>query len=229
MIMDKQLQYYKKRTKQTLIKPIEWTESMTDSEIRELTKKDTRHAICIDTDGKVRRFAKGWGVELVASPGDIMVFTEEGHLKGYPTAKDFFKDYKEARLFTKEERSSFKYWFAHWAAYQLTALNLGVWKFKYLFHDWEKPWLKLIWPYKKLQTWHRTHRRHHMEYGLKKGWDKLDTEALVIDWECCALSKLACPLDARDTLDWECSKDKWKPYEKELRECVEPVLDRLGL
>ena len=228
MIMNK-IQFYKKRTKQTFIEPIEWTESITKEELKELTDKDTRRSVCIDTDGKIRRFYKGGAVELVASPGDIMVFTPEGHLKGYATVQDFFKDYKEVRLFTKDERSTFKYWFAHWAAYQVTALNLGVWKFKYLFHDFEKPWLKLIWPYKKLQTWHREHHRHHLAYGLKKGWDKVDYEALGIDWECCSLSKQACPLDARDTLDWQCEKEKWKPYEKELRAHIEPVLDRLGL
>ena len=34
-------------------------------------------------------------------------------------------------MFTKEERNSFKYWFAHWCAFQMTALNLKCWKFKY--------------------------------------------------------------------------------------------------
>ena len=27
-------------------------------------------------------------------------------------------------MFTKEERNGFKYWFAHWRAFQMTALNL---------------------------------------------------------------------------------------------------------
>ena len=52
--------------------------------------------------------------------------------------------------FDKEDRSTFPYWFAHWCAFQMTALNLGIWKFKYLFHDWEKPWLRLFLPYKKM-------------------------------------------------------------------------------
>ena len=46
-------------------------------------------------------------------------------------------------MFSKSERSSFKYWFAHWCAYNMTALNLGMWKPKYLLHDIEKPWLML--------------------------------------------------------------------------------------
>ena len=47
-------------------------------------------------------------------------------------------------MFDKSQRSKFKYWFAHWCAFNMTALNLGVWKFKYLFHDIEKPWLMLF-------------------------------------------------------------------------------------
>ena len=29
-------------------------------------------------------------------------------------------------MFTKEERSGFKYWFAHWRTFQMTALNLNA-------------------------------------------------------------------------------------------------------
>ena len=65
-------------------------------------------------------------------------------------------------MFTKEERSSFKYWFAHWCAFQMTALNNKCWKFKYLFHDIEKPWLMLIWKdYSRVQKWHRATNSHH--------------------------------------------------------------------
>ena len=55
-------------------------------------------------------------------------------------------------MFDKSQRSKFDYWFAHWCAFNMTALNLGVWKFKYLFHDIEKPWLMLMWKnYKRVQ------------------------------------------------------------------------------
>ena len=67
-------------------------------------------------------------------------------------------------MFTKEERSGFKYWFAHWCAFQMTALNLGCWKFKYLFHDIEKPILRLFFKYKTVQRIHRRNNRHHLEY-----------------------------------------------------------------
>lgn len=53
-------------------------------------------------------------------------------------------------MFNKNERATFKYTFAHWCAFQMTALNNNCWKFKYLFHDVEKPFLKLIWNYKKV-------------------------------------------------------------------------------
>ena len=102
--------------------------------------------------------------------------------------------------FTKDDRSSFKYWFAHWCAFQMTALNLGVWRFKYLFHDWEKPWMRLIFPYSIVQKWHRTHRRHHPEYGEIHGFNKVDWDEMLIDWECCHYTKIAQPLNAPETL-----------------------------
>lgn len=66
-------------------------------------------------------------------------------------------------MFNKNERATFKYTFAHWCAFQMTALNNNCWKFKYLFHDVEKPFLKLIWNYKKVQKYHRFHNNHHIE------------------------------------------------------------------
>ena len=98
-------------------------------------------------------------------------------------------------MFTKSERGTFKYWFAHWCAFQMTALNLRRWKPKYLLHDIEKPFLKLFWDYKKVQKWHRTHNSHHTEY--KGQWD---TYAMVIDWECSRFTKSEAQLNAYDTL-----------------------------
>lgn len=104
-------------------------------------------------------------------------------------------------MFDKKDRSKFNYWFAHWCSFQMTALNLGVWKFKYLFHDIEKPFM-LYWfmwicgmthenAYKKVQKWHRTHRKHHLEYNGKK-----DYEAMMIDWECSRFTKTKSPRTA---------------------------------
>ena len=128
-------------------------------------------------------------------------------------------------MFDENDKSSFPYWFAHWCSFQLCSLNLGIWKFKYLFHDCEKPWLRLIWPYKKVQKWHRTHNSHHLEYGLKHGFDKIDWKALMIDWECSQMSKKQCPLNCREEMENKLSEEKWQPYEKEIRTYLEPLLD----
>lgn len=104
-------------------------------------------------------------------------------------------------MFTKDERSTFKYWFAHWCAFQMTALNYKVWKIKYLFHDIEKPFLRIFFPYKKVQKWHRKYNNHHLEYH--KGLDKIDIIAMLIDWECSRFTKQACPWNARETLELE--------------------------
>ena len=141
------------------------------------------------------------------------------------------KSWKRVIGFGKDQRSTFSYWFAHWCAFQLVALGLGIWKFKFLFHDWEKPWLRLWWRgnYRKVQIWHRLHRRHHLEYGLIHGWDSLDIDALIVDWECCGLSKTEAQLDARETLEFEVKQPKWKPYENVIRELIESKLNKYGL
>lgn len=149
----------------------------------------------------------------------------------YVSEDEVLAKYKTCQMFTKADRSSFKYWFAHWCGFQLTALNLGIWKPKYLLHDIEKPWLKLLWKgdYKRVQKWHRTHNKHHLEYGLKHGWDAIDWEALMIDWECCGLSKQEAQLDARETLEYEINRDKWKPYAKEIESRLEQYLNRYNM
>lgn len=149
----------------------------------------------------------------------------------YISEDEVLEKYKTCQMFTKADRSSFKYWFAHWCGFQLTALNLGIWKPKYLLHDIEKPWLKLLWKgdYKRVQKWHRTHNKHHLEYGLKHGWNAIDWEALMIDWECCGLSKQEAQLDARETLEYEINRDKWKPYAKEIKSRLEQYLNRYNM
>ena len=102
-------------------------------------------------------------------------------------------------MFSKQERSSFKYWFAHFCAFNMTALNLKAWKPKYLLHDAEKPWLKLLWgDYKKVQKWHRSHNKHHVEWMLKH--KTADFEAMAIDWECSRFTKEAQQLNAMQEL-----------------------------
>lgn len=94
-------------------------------------------------------------------------------------------------MFTKEQRSTFPYWFAHWCAFQMTALNYGVWKPHFLLHDWYKPWMKLFCEYKTVQHYHRYHANHHLEWGEKHGYTKMDLDAFLIDLECSHFTKQA--------------------------------------
>lgn len=100
--------------------------------------------------------------------------------------------------FDKSQRSTFSYWFAHWCAFQMVALNLHIWKPKYLLHDIEKPWLRLFWTYKEVQHWHRTHNNHHIEW-LESHLDKeFDIDAMIIDNECSRFTKRESQLTARE-------------------------------
>lgn len=104
------------------------------------------------------------------------------------------------KKFDKSQRSSFGYWFWHWLAYNLTAIHLKHWKFKYFFHDIEKPWLKLfLKDYAKVQNIHRKNNKHHLAYKNK---DKIDWEGLVIDWECSRLTKIDSPRTAREMYEY---------------------------
>lgn len=101
------------------------------------------------------------------------------------------------KKFSKNQRSSFSYCFWHNLAFNYTAIKCKAWKFKYLFHDIEKPFLMFLWrDYKKVQQFHRSKNKHHIEYPHYAKWD---LEAMVIDWECSRLTKLEAPLNAVDT------------------------------
>lgn len=129
-------------------------------------------------------------------------------------------------MFTKEERSSFKYWFAHWCAFQMTALNLKHWKFRYLFHDIEKPWLKLLLrDYKKVQNFHRKHNKHHLEYYFLH--HKADWQAMAIDWECSRFTKDASQLTAYQKFEKMCKKDE--NLKRILQQNMFPILKKLSL
>jgi hypothetical protein len=136
------------------------------------------------------------------------------------------------KKFNKSQRSTFSYWANHWLAYNLVAWNLGVWKPKYLLHDIEKPWLKLIWgDYKRVQKWHKYHNKHHILSGRHYGLNKIDWLAAVIDWECGRYTKYACPRNAREEVDYLLTQtDKYTDYEREeIRKNCYPILDYLGL
>lgn len=125
--------------------------------------------------------------------------------------------------FTKEQRSGFKYWMAHYIAYNVKAMQLKTWKPKYLLHDIEKPWLKLLWgDYKRVQQYHRKHNKHHIQYPKL---NDIDWEAVVIDWECSRYTKIAAPLTARQEM--ESYKDK--PNYKWICDNMLPILNKLNI
>lgn len=41
-------------------------------------------------------------------------------------------------------KENFTWWFKHWCAFNMTALNHKCWGFRHLFHDIEKPFLLLF-------------------------------------------------------------------------------------
>ena len=135
------------------------------------------------------------------------------------------------KKFGKKERSSWRYFWAHWCAFQMVAITLGVWKFRYLFHDWYKPWLKMFGiEYKKIQKFHRYNSNHHIEYFEKNNTPhKFDWIALIVDWECSQYTKEACPRNARQEMEWvmETHSDPYLKYV--LKRYMEPKLKELGL
>lgn len=142
-------------------------------------------------------------------------------------------------MFTKEERSSFPYWFAHWCAFQMTALNLRCWKPKFLLHDWYKPWLRLFLPYSTVQKIHQQNSKHHLEWFDKHGYTlkniyRFDWDSLIIDWECSRFTKEASQINAYRK--WEKVVDELNPNNRNeslLREALVVIvykkLKKLGL
>ena len=136
------------------------------------------------------------------------------------------------KKFDVSQKSSFKYWVWHYFAYNYTAWKLGVWQPKYLLHDIEKPWLKLIWgDYLRVRKWHKHHNKHHIFYGRSHGMNKIDWVAAVIDWECSHLTKYAAVRNGREEVDFLVSdKSKYtKDEREEIRKNCYPILDYLGL
>lgn len=135
-------------------------------------------------------------------------------------------------LFTPEEKSGFKYWFAHWNSFNMTALNLKCWKWKYLLHDIEKPWLKLLWgDYQKVREWHRKNNRHHLTY---KNPNKIDWEAMILDWECSRFTKQDSPKTAREMYEYFITVRYERgviseEMKNKMVENIPPILEKLNL
>ena len=129
------------------------------------------------------------------------------------------------KLFKETEKSSFAYWFAHWKAFNLTAMLLGVWEFRFLFHDIEKPFLMWIWKdYPRVRQYHRTHARHHLAYAGNKGYDYL---GMVIDWECSRYSKADAQMTAYET--YLHTFGTHPEFKEDLETKIYPILKKLNL
>ena len=139
------------------------------------------------------------------------------------------------KLYPESEKSTFPYWLAHWWMFNVTAIKLGAWKLRYIFHDMEKPFLMLAWKdYPRVRAWHRKHARHHYHYdnGQIAPWLSCDYTAMVIDWECSRFTKIAAPLTAYETFCYEINEaynDKNPVIIHILVNYMLPVLKKLGL
>ena len=109
-----------------------------------------------------------------------------------------------------------KYWFAHWCAYQMTAINLGVWRFRFLFHDMDKIILMNIFDSEKAQKIHTRFSSHHFTGHHKK----YDYMGMVIDWECSRFTKKHAQMNAYNTLH---------TLHPELVNKIEPLLIKIGI
>ena len=112
------------------------------------------------------------------------------------------------RKFTKDQRSTFPYWFWHWLAFNDVARELHVWRPHHILHDIEKPFLRLVFPYKKVQKWHRLHNRHHLEYRYPERRSWLD---MIIDWEASGRTKYACPRNAIEEARFKLNEGSMSP------------------
>ena len=112
------------------------------------------------------------------------------------------------RKFTKDQRSTFPYWFWHWLAFNDVARELHVWRPRHILHDIEKPFLRLVFPYKKVQKWHRLHNRHHLEYRYPERRSWLD---MIIDWEASGRTKHACPRNAIEEARFKLNEGSMSP------------------
>ena len=132
--------------------------------------------------------------------------------------------------FTKDDRSTWRYFWAHWHAFQMVAITLGVWRPKHIFHDWYKPWLKMIgFKYSFIQQFHRRHAKHHLEWLNGHSPASMDWISLIVDWECSQYTKEACYRNAREEMEWiiEDTNDDFLIYV--LERYMEPELKKLGL
>ena len=111
----------------------------------------------------------------------------------------------------------FNYWFKHWVAFQFIAIRCGCWKFRFIFHDIEKPFFRLFFNHKIVSKIHRKISRHHVEFIFPSHYDYI---GMIIDWECSRFTKKDKQLNARDTL---------YKYYPSIKDKILPLLDKLKL
>lgn len=138
------------------------------------------------------------------------------------------------KKFDKSLRSTWRYYWAHWCAFQMVAITLGIWRPKHLFHDWYKPWLKMLGlPYDDIQFIHRHSTNHHLEWFEVNNESGFDWDSMIIDWECSQYTKESCSRNARQEMEHvlnDYPNDDFNLYIKYLlRKHVAPRLTRLGL
>ena len=125
-------------------------------------------------------------------------------------------------LFGEERKSKWDYFFAHWCAYQMVALKWGMWKFRFLFHDIEKPFLRMFLPYKYVRKFHRKYHRHHISY---RNPNRIDWLGLAIDWECSMLTKKAQPMNC--ALYAQYMMEKYPEHKEKIEQNLIPLLVKL--
>lgn len=88
-------------------------------------------------------------------------------------------------MFNKSERGTLKYMWARWHAFNMCALNLKCWRFSYIFYNIDEILCKCVGL--DIHKWHKSHRRHHIEYLGKHSPDKINWDMIFIGWECSKL------------------------------------------
>jgi len=145
---------------------------------------------------------------------------------------DYDKKLNSLRKFDEKDKAGFIYTYYHWLAYQLVAKKLGVWKWRYLTHDVEKPFLKILLGLQSMRKWHKHNRKHHLFYGRKHGVENIDYDAAVIDWEASRYTKNAAPYNAREEAGIIIANENNKYTKEEIevfKEKIYKSLDKLGL
>lgn len=84
-------------------------------------------------------------------------------------------------MFTLKERTSLKYIFAKWCAFNMVALKLKCWEFKYIFYNCDEFFMKLL-HNNNYHEYHKQNSKHHIEYLNSHSPDKLNWKMLFLTW-----------------------------------------------